>query len=59
MRRVDPIDEGGITCEICYMNYIEDDTFGLKCNHKFCLNCITDYLEFNITNGQVRVIKCP
>jgi hypothetical protein len=33
--------------------------FGLKCEHKHCMNCVTDYLEYNITNGQVREIKCP
>lgn len=29
-----------------------------SCTHKFCLNCIVDYLEFNISNGQVVKIKC-
>mmetsp|Transcript_11022 Transcript_11022/g.11113 ORF Transcript_11022/g.11113 Transcript_11022/m.11113 type:complete len:100 (-) Transcript_11022:681-980(-) len=41
------------------MSYLEEDMFGLKCNHSFCFNCVVDYLEFNITNGQVVKIKCP
>ncbi len=45
-------------CEICYMNYEEKDMYGIKCNHKFCLNCLYDYLEHNISNGQVLKIKC-
>lgn len=40
------------------MNYEDSDMYGIKCNHKFCLNCLNDYLEFNISNGKVRVIKC-
>jgi hypothetical protein len=58
MRRVEPVDLG-ILCEICYMSYVEEDMYGLHCNHKFCLNDICDYLEYNITNGQVIKIKCP
>ena len=58
-------------CQICYENYTDKDMHGLEtCKHKFCPNCITDYLgklyyffidsilEYNITNGQVKVIKC-
>jgi len=46
-------------CEICYMNYEVKDMHGLPtCSHKFCLNCITDYLNYNISNGQVKIIKC-
>ena len=46
-------------CQICYMNYTEAGMSGLQtCNHKFCVNCIADYLEFSISNGQVRMIKC-
>jgi hypothetical protein len=47
--KVEPIDEGGETCEICYLNYVSADMYGLKsCSHKFCLNCIVGYLEYNI-----------
>jgi hypothetical protein len=41
------------------MNYEPKDMHGLPtCSHKFCLNCITDYLNYNISNGQVKIIKC-
>ena len=50
--RAVPLDVGGVMCNICYMNYQESDFSGLPtCQHKFCLNCLSDYLEFNITNG--------
>lgn len=53
------MEEGGEMCGICYLNYLEQHMHGLQtCAHKFCLNCITDYLEYNISNGQVRTIKC-
>ena len=53
------MEEGGITCDICYSNYLDKDMHGLPtCAHRFCLNCIVDYLEYNISNGQVRKIKC-
>lgn len=46
-------------CEICYESHAPSEMHGLTtCQHRFCLGCIIDYLEFNITNGQVRVIKC-
>jgi hypothetical protein len=32
--------------------------YGLTCDHKYCVNCVTEYLEYNINNGQVRTIKC-
>ncbi|CDW86799.1 ibr domain containing protein [Stylonychia lemnae] len=59
VQRAQPIDFGGVMCEICYMNYMETDMYGIICNHKFCLNCLYDYLEFNVTNGQVMKVKCP
>ena len=51
--------EGGKTCEICCENYNEKDFHGIsECSHRFCLNCMTDYITFNITNGKVNKIKC-
>lgn len=41
------------------MNFLEKHTYALKCKHRFCLNCISDYLTYKITNGEVREIRCP
>ena len=50
--KAQPVEQGGVMCEICYSNYLDKDMHGLSsCSHKFCLNCITDYLEYNISNG--------
>jgi ariadne-1 len=47
-------------CEICYDYPDPDEMQGLgTCPHRFCVGCITEYLNFVITNGQVQVIKCP
>jgi hypothetical protein len=32
--------------------------YGLECKHLFCKGCVSDYLEFNISNGKVVKIKC-
>ena len=53
-RLVEPADVGGETCGICYENYKASDFHGIElCSHRFCLNCMTDYITFNITNGKV------
>ena len=51
MERVIPVDSEGVLCDVCYYNYNEIDMYGLTCKHLFCKNCVTEYLEFNITNG--------
>ena len=57
--KAEPVAQGGLTCDICYENYLEKDMHGIQaCSHRFCLNCQSDYLEFNITNGKVKTIKC-
>ena len=50
----------GFTCEIC----MEDDpgleTYALKCGHRYCLDCYTQYLESKIKeDGEAARIQCP
>jgi hypothetical protein len=57
--KAEPVAAVGVTCDICYENYLAKDMHGItQCAHRFCLNCQSDYLEFNITNGKVQKIKC-
>jgi len=47
------------SCEICYDFKNNKQIYSLKCGHKFCINCIENYLESNINSGSVLMIKCP
>ena len=58
--RLNPTESNdGIFCNICYNKYFKDDLFGLDCDHLFCKICMRDYIEYNITNGQILKIRCP
>jgi hypothetical protein len=47
--------EGEITCEICYLDYPENNILKpLKCEHKFCKTCYSSYLEDKIKNNKVK-----
>ena len=47
------------TCPICIMEFEENNKIRLGCRHKFCTDCILNYLEEEIKNSRVDPIKCP
>ena len=47
-----------VTCEICYEEVNESQMFGLKCDHRFCKDCLSGHLETNIQDGNVIKIAC-
>lgn len=48
------------TCEICYDDSRDLQTFAMKCGHRFCVNCYTHYLAQKIKEeGEAARIKCP
>jgi hypothetical protein len=47
------------SCPICFVDITKDLEFSLNCQHKFCKDCITSYLEEEIKNSRVKNIKCP
>ena len=52
------MEEGGTLCEVCYMEYKEDDFFSLSCKHSFCVNCQADHLRTKISNGMAMKLPC-
>lgn len=46
-------------CQICFGEITENNSFCLKCQHKFCKDCIIEYLTEEIKNSRVLDIKCP
>ncbi len=46
-------------CPICFSNIEEEKNFNLECNHKFCKDCIEEYLKEEIKNSRVFKITCP
>jgi len=46
-----------ILCEICLGDIF--DPFDLECNHKFCRECIKEYIINKINNSDVLQIECP
>lgn len=49
-----------IECPICIFEIAKNNLFNsLACNHKFCRDCIKEYLNEEIKNSRVISIKCP
>ncbi len=46
-------------CTICIFEIETDKNFNLGCNHKFCIDCIKEYLNEEIKNSRVNNISCP
>lgn len=48
------------TCEICIDDSPDLRTFAMKCGHRYCLNCYTQYLSQKIKDeGEAARIRCP
>ncbi|OMJ91378.1 hypothetical protein SteCoe_6057 [Stentor coeruleus] len=48
-------------CDICYMPQLDLSLSKTlpQCSHSFCLNCLTQYFQYQIDNGQAHNIQCP
>ena len=54
--------EASFNCSICITeNNINKDCITLNCNHKFCKECLQNFLEVKIKDGEIQStdIKCP
>jgi ariadne-1 len=50
----------GFTCDICCEDSPNLNTFAMKCGHRFCVDCYTQYLSQKIKEeGEAARIKCP
>ncbi len=47
------------SCEICFMEILQDQKYNLNCKHEFCKECIIEYLKEEIKNARVESISCP
>ena len=48
------------TCTICYDDESEIETFALKCEHRYCVECYRHYLATKIKDeGEAGRIQCP
>jgi hypothetical protein len=48
-----------IECKICLDDTKASNIYILDCDHKFCLQCLQQYISVKINNGEVDSIKCP
>ena len=48
------------TCEICYDDSPDMETFAMKCGHRFCIDCYRHYVTQKVKEeGEAARIKCP
>ena len=53
--------EPQVTCLVCYSTFPISDLITLDCDHRYCVDCIREYLAFNISEGKVAedILVCP
>ena len=50
----------GFACDICCEEGSELETYALKCRHRYCVDCYTEYLSSKIRDeGEAARIQCP
>jgi len=55
--KINPSDKN--ECPICILEITDNMNFELICNHRFCLDCVREYLNEEIKNSRVLKLKCP
>ncbi|KAK3082836.1 hypothetical protein FSP39_006705 [Pinctada imbricata] len=49
-----------LTCDICTQSYrMQKENIEISCEHKFCKDCWTEYLNLKIQEGDAHHITCP
>ncbi|KAI4227974.1 MAG: hypothetical protein L6R36_001984 [Xanthoria steineri] len=56
--RIEPVQ--GFTCTICFEDEPGAQTYGMKCGHRYCVDCYRQYLAQKIQReGEAARIQCP
>lgn len=45
------------TCGICRQQF--EDSYRLFCEHRFCKECLLDYLRYSLSDMSLFPLKCP
>jgi ariadne-1 len=50
----------GFTCEICYEDGLDLQTYAMVCGHRYCVDCYSHYLWQKVQEeGEAARIRCP
>jgi ariadne-1 len=50
----------GFMCDICFNDAPDMQTFALRCDHRFCMDCYKTYLASKVKDeGEAARIQCP
>ena len=50
----------GFTCEICYEDGVNLETYAMICGHRYCVDCYNQYLSQKVEEeGEAARIRCP
>lgn len=50
----------GFTCEICYEDGPDLETYAMICGHRYCVDCYSHYLSQKVKEeGEAARIQCP
>jgi hypothetical protein len=50
----------GFTCEICYEDGPDPETYAMICGHRYCVDCYNHYLSQKVKEeGDAARIQCP
>ncbi|KAL8768453.1 MAG: hypothetical protein Q9209_005359 [Squamulea sp. 1 TL-2023] len=56
--KIEPV--RGFTCTICFEDEPGAQTYGMKCGHRYCVDCYRQYLAQKIqAEGEAARIQCP
>lgn len=48
------------TCDICFDDHSGIETFAMKCDHRYCIDCYRTYISQKIVDeGEAARIQCP
>ncbi|AGO13251.1 AaceriAFR104Wp [[Ashbya] aceris (nom. inval.)] len=48
--------QANFTCQICYTDYSNAETFALPCGHEYCISCYRRYITDKLNHGSV--VQC-